>query len=152
MNLRLIGGVMLLCLLLAACGAKEAPEHFSFWAGETEVRLDAPAEPILDALGAPESSGGTPSCAFPGMEMTYVYPGFCLRTYPGTDGERVLGFWFTDESRETPEGIRIGSTQQEAEQVYGAGENGRLVLRRGEEKLTLLFIDGRVSSIQYSIL
>lgn len=142
----------LLCLLLAACGAAQVPEHFSFRAGDTEIRLDAPAEPILGALGSPESSGGTPSCAFPGMEMTYVYPGFCLRTYPAADGERVLGFWFTDGSCQTPEGIRIGSDLAAAESAYGAAENGRITLHRGEEKLTLLFEDGRVSSIQYSIL
>ena len=46
--------LVLLCLLLSGCGKQEAPAaHFSVTRAQTVIALDAPAAPVLEALGAP---------------------------------------------------------------------------------------------------
>lgn len=148
---------MLACILcLAGCVSEEAPQekelHFTF--NGKDIVLNAPAQPILDALGEPKAKTEEPSCAFDGLDKTYSYDGFNLQTYPLDGAEYVFGFWFTDGTVSTPEGIAIGSAEADVVKAYGeenrSGDNV-FVLTRDGGRLTIILADGKVSSIQYAI-
>lgn len=159
---------------LSACGAESTPEaaapaapaaeadnaaapasgdELYFDYRGTVIAVHAEAAPILAVLGEPMSCTEQPSCAFQGLDRSYYFGSFYLETYEKDGAEYVSGFWFADDTVQTPEGIYIGSTQAEVEQAYGADAfNGTNAysLRRGDSKLTVILTDGAVSSIQYT--
>lgn len=128
---------------------EEAPLAFVYQG--TTIAVNAPAEPILAALGEPKSYTEETSCAFDGLDKTYFYGSFYLQTYPAEDGERVFCLWLVDDAVSTPEGIYIGSTEQQVKDAYGEDslDGTTCVVTRGDCKLTLILTDGAVSSIQY---
>lgn len=155
----------------SACGAESAPEaaepdaeadnaaapaigdELYFDYRGTVIAVHAEAAPILAVLGEPMSCTEQPSCAFQGLDRSYYFGSFYLETYEKDGAEYVSGFWFVDDTVQTPEGIYIGSAQAEVEQAYGADAfNGTNAysLRRGDSKLTVILTDGAVSSIQYT--
>ncbi len=115
----------------------------------TAIQPNAPAEPILSALGEPKSCTEEASCAFDGLDKTYFYGSFYLQTYPAEDGDRVYCLWLVDDTVSTPEGICIGSTEQQVQDAYGSLDGSTCTVTRGDCKLTLILTDGVVSSIQY---
>ncbi|HIT34703.1 MAG TPA: hypothetical protein IAC31_08800 [Candidatus Faecousia intestinigallinarum] len=135
--------------------AGEASDGFSFTYNGATIAINAPAAPILEALGEPKSYTEEASCAFDGLDKTYYFGSFYMNTYPGEDQDYVFGFWFADDSVSTQEGIYIGATQAEVEEAYGAdsynGSNAYIVTK-GETKLTVILTDGLVSSIQYDMI
>lgn len=155
-SLILLTAVMLLSLV--GCGATDIDlqeENFSFIYNGTKITLGAEAAPIIDALGEPRSYTEEPSCAFEGMDKTYYYGSFYLSTYPMDDKEFVYSFWFVDDSVATEDGVRIGNTQADIELVYGVdcfdGTN-TYTQSAGKSKLTIILIDGLVTSIQCEII
>lgn len=137
-------------------GATE-PGHenaFYFTYRNTEIRLYAPAEPIVAALGEPMSYTEETSCAFEGLDKTYYYGSFYLNTYPQDGKDYVYGFWFMDDGIQTNEGIYIGASKAQVESAYGAdtfnGANAYVVKRDGGV-LTVILENDVVSSIQYAI-
>ena len=129
-------------------------EDFVFVYNGVEIKLYAPAEPIVEALGEPKKYTESPSCAFNGLDKTYFYGSFYMDTYPVGDQDYVYGWWFVDDSVATEEGIYIGSTQAEVEAAYGADTfNGSNAYIISDEvgTLTVILEDGKVSSIQYAI-
>lgn len=157
---------MLLCL--GACGEPTDPTDtqpstesgttrepsFTFTYQGTEIALNAPAEPIIAALGEPKSYSESTSCAFEGLDKSYGYGSFYLETYPQGDKDLVYGWWFVDDMVETEEGICIGSSQADVEKAYGSenfnGTNS-FVITRGSGVLTIILDKGTVTSIQYTI-
>ncbi len=164
--------LLALCLLLslAACGgdgsdttagsnaagenSDQTPDEpgYVFTYKNTEIAMHAEAGPILTALGEAKSYTEEASCAFDGLDKTYFYGSFYLQTYPQGDKDYVYSLWLMDDSVQTPEGIYIGATQAQVEQVYGAdsfnGDNA-FILTKGACKLTIILDSGAVSSIQY---
>lgn len=134
----------------------EAPSDnaFSMTYNGTEIKLHAPAAPIIEALGEPKKYTESASCAFDGLDKTYYYGSFYLDTYPQDEEDFVYGWWFADDSLTTAEGIYIGATQAEVEAAYGAdafnGANAYIV-KQSDGMLTVILQDGVVSSIQYII-
>ncbi len=57
--------------------------------------------------------------------------------------------WLVDDAVSTPEGIYIGSTEQQVKDAYGNLDGSTCTVTRGDCKLTLILTDGAVSSIQY---
>ena len=179
---KLIACTLLACLLLifAACSTVDEPvttgapdvtvdttpkdtvgqetqgeDDFVFIYKDTEIKLHAPAEPIVAALGEPKKYTESTSCAFKGLDKTYFYGSFYMDTYPVDGKDFVYGWWFADDSVSTQEGIYIGSSQAQVEAAYGAdsfnGTNAYIVTRNGGT-LTVIVEDGAVSSIQYAII
>lgn len=152
----LLATIMLLSLV--GCGSTDIDpqeENFSFTYNGTKITLGAEAAPIIDALGEPRSYTEEPSCAFDGMDKTYYYGSFYLSTYPLNGKDFVYSFWFADDSVATEDGVRIGNTQADVESAYGADcFNGTNTFTQSEEKskLTIILIDGLVTSIQCEII
>lgn len=145
---------LIFCLLLTGCGS-QPPEaaHFSVCRDNTLITLDAPAQPILEALGAPFGYGETRSQDWAGVEKTYRFQGLNLRTYPGQDGERILGVMITDNSLGTPEGIRVGDSATRVRECFGSDaiQSGCCAISRGGEKMVVLLEHNVVTAIQYSL-
>lgn len=129
-------------------------EEFVFRYNGTEIRMHAPAAPIIEVLGEPKSYTEQTSCAFDGLDKTYYYGSFYLDTYPADGEDFVYGWWFADDSVSTEEGIRIGDSQTEVEAAYGTESfNGSntYTITKGGGTLTVILEDGTVASIQYAI-
>ena len=152
----LLAAIMLLSLV--GCGSTDIDpqeENFSFTYNGTKITLGAEAAPIIDALGEPRSYTEEPSCAFEGMDKTYYYGSFYLSTSPLNGKDFVYSFWFADDSVATEDGIRIGSTQEQMETIFGANcFNGinTYMQSKGESKVVYLLEDGVIKSIQYELI
>lgn len=151
--------LMMLCaMLLAGCGkqtkAVSDGRHFAVMRENMKIALDAPAAPVLSVLGAPFGYAESKSGSHDGVEKTYRFRGLNLRTYQGEDGDRIMGFLFTDSSLQTEEGISLGSSADEVRQCYGtdAIRDNCCVLSRSNEKLMLVLKNNVVTAIQYSLL
>ena len=116
------------------------------------IATDAPAAPILEALGDPLSSFEAPSCAFEGLDKTYTYPGFELDTYPMDGVDYVSAVILKDDSITTPEGLMIGSPVADIESAYGEPTFTSLnlmVYERGGVRLRFILNGQDVISIEY---
>lgn len=146
---------LIFCLLLSGCGEKPMETaHFSVQREDTRITLNAPAEPVLEALGAPFGYGEYRSGAYAGVEKTYRFPGLNLRTYSSQDGERILGVMITDSSLQTPEGISIGDSASRVRECFGSDaiQSGCCTVSRGGEQMVVLLEHNVVTAIQYSLI
>ena len=132
---------------------KTEDEGWYFKKGEVKVEMNAPADPIIAALGDYRSSYEAPSCAFEGMDVVYTYPGFEVLTHVVDGKAKISGVVLRDDTVETTEGICIGSSKAEAEAAYGKIKEGAssLQITRGNTELLVIVTDDVVSSIQYYI-
>ena len=145
--------LLLTALLLTACSPDAGLETpFRFLHKDVILTPGASAEPIIESLGKPNSYTEEASCAFDGLDKTYVYSGFSFTTYPDKGADYIHTIWFTDDSAVTEEGIYIGASQQAVDDAYGAEHwNGvnAYILTREKMRLTVLLTDGFVSSVKY---
>lgn len=149
--------IMLLVLLicLSACGtAGEREKAFVFTYHGVEITPGGDAATVIAGLGEAKSITEEPSCAFQGMDRTYCYGSFYLATIPGENGEIISSVWFADDTVITEEGLRIGSTRQEVEAVFGSGciQDSLCTVIRGKTRLTLGLEDEMVNVIRYDAL
>ncbi len=175
---KLICTLMLLCLVLTACGGNDATtgtqpsqnnstastnsaqsgtntpvaSGYVFTYKEVSIQMNAEASTIVAALGEPKSYTEETSCAFDGLDKTYYYGSFYMQTYPLAGKDYVYSLWIVDDSVTTPEGLYIGAPQAQVEQVFGTdGYNGSnaFILVKDACQLTIIITDGVISSIQY---
>ena len=147
--------LVFLCLLLCGCGKQEIPTtHFSVTRAQTVIALDAPAAPVLEALGAPFGYGEQRGTSRKGVEKTYRFSGLDVRTYQGKDGERILDLTITDSGLETPQGISVGDTAAQVRSCFGenAIQGNTCTIQTASEKMVLLLEHNLVASIQYSLI
>lgn len=117
--------------------------------------MNAEFAPLLDFLGEPDSYFEAASCAFDGLDKTYTYAGVEIITYPDEEKDYISSVRILDSSVSTPEGITIGSTQEDVAAAYGADfqELGRqYVYENGDAQLSILFEDGAAISVEYTAL
>lgn len=151
-------------LLMVGCDAgmpadtqnnKPQEKSFAFIYKGTEITFNAPAEPIVAALGEPKKYTESTSCAFEGLDKSYDYGSFYLETYPENGKDYVYGWWFVDDLVATEEGVSIGSSQADVEKAYGTdGYNGTnaFTIKKGVGSLTIILDNGVVNSIQYTLI
>ena len=146
--------ILMLCLLLSGCGKTPEPRVYSsLRSTRTEISLDAPAEPILAALGAPFGYGERKSADYRGVEKTYRFSGLDVRTYQSQDGERIMELKITGSGFRTPEGIAVGDSAARVKECFGSESirEGRCTVCRNGERLVLTLENDLVASIQYSL-
>lgn len=146
---------IILLLLFSGCSPMapaEPEEVFSFSYQGAKLVPNTDVSDVISTLGEPMKYSEETSCAFEGLDKTYYYGSFYISTYPMDGKDYIYCIWFADDTVTTEEGIRIGSTQKEAEAVYGAdsfdGEHS-FVLTKGNTQLTVILSDGFVSAIRY---
>lgn len=155
---------LMMAMTMAACGDNNptnppvtneptpASNGYIFHYNGTAIVMNADAAPILAALGEPKTYTEETSCAFDGKDKTYFFGSFYLQTYPMGEKDYVYSVWFADDSVTTDEGVYVGMTQAEVENIYGtAGYNGSnaYIMTKDTSRLTIILTDGVVSSIQY---
>lgn len=145
---------IILCLLLSGCGGKAEPTtHFGVLNSDTRIALDAPAAPVLEALGAPFGYGEQCSAKGKGVEKTYRFSGLDVRTYQSADGERILGLTITGSGLQTPEGLAVGDSAAQVRSCFGenAIQENQCVIQKGREKMVVQLEGNQVSSIRYCL-
>lgn len=118
------------------------------------ISVGTDIETILDKIGEPSSLFEDPSCAGQGTDFVYRYSGVDIYTSPSKDSDKAIStILIVSDEVETPEGITIGSTQEDVEAAYGTDyseSNGMLTYEKGGMKLGILIKGGVVDSIQYT--
>ena len=159
----LLAAAMMVCF--AACtptpteqtpgGSEPVQDSFTFTYNGVKIALNAPAAPIVEALGGNPKYTETTSCAFDGLDKSYGYGSFYLETYPLNGKDYVYGWYFVDDMVETDEGICIGSALADVKTAYGAenynGSNA-FQIKKGCGQLTIILENDLVTSIQYGVL
>lgn len=133
-------------------GENQAADLFIFTSNGVEVKMNAEADPIVEALGEPVSSYEAPSCAFQGTDYIYTYDGFQINTYPLNDVNYVSSVVLISDAVSTPEGLEIGGTLEDMVAAYGEDyteEYGMYTYTRGDSQLAVLIGDGTITSIEY---
>lgn len=149
---------LIFCLLLTAfsgCGRKQSLSRYTtVMHRDIPIALNAPAAPILAALGAPFGYGESKSGVHNGVEKTYEFSGLRVKTFQSGDEERVLGIMITDNSMQTPEGIAIGDPVSRVAECFGADsiQNDCCVVSRRQEQMVVLLDHNVVTAIQYTLL
>ena len=145
--------ILVLCVLLSGCAEVPQP-HFCVTCSEIAITLDAPAEPVLSALGVPFGYGERKSSRGRGVEKIYRFSGLRLITYESREGERILGVTITARGQQTPEGIAVGDSAAQVRQCFGpeAIQEGRCTLRRSGERMEVRLQNNVVTSIAYSLI
>ena len=120
--------VLILALLSAfafvACDGENVPpndpvEGYVFQTQGVTIQIAAETAPILASLGKELAYDDSNSCYFTGKDKIYTYAGFEIHTYPTESGDRVNRVVLLDDTVETKEGIRIGSSQADVITAYG---------------------------------
>ena len=162
--------------ILAACGSKEN-EPASTTAKTQESTTESTSETVsgytftykgvkigigqdasvIDQLGDYKSCVETKSCVFQGMDSQYSFGSFVITTGGDDSGTVVTGFWFSDDTVATDEGIAIGDSSEKVEAAYGADSfNGTnaYILEKDKCRLNIIMnSDGdSVKEISYTYL
>ncbi|MCK9443337.1 MAG: hypothetical protein M0Q14_02200 [Tissierellaceae bacterium] len=135
--------------------AEEENQGFSFSAGDLKIYLNQEAAPFVKTLGNAMEQFEAPSCAFQGMDVFYVYPGFELSTYPLDGSHYVSTIDLIDDSVSTEEGIYIGSTLDDVVDKYGDnyGKSGDIYTYiSGDTSLSFAIVNNVVENITYMAL
>ena len=159
-------GLALLCLFgLCACKDENAadgndPAPYSFVIDGVTVTPGAKAAEVLTALSSKNptvSAIGSCLGGVDGEDVNYVYDGFYIQTFRLSEGhpdEEIRWIFFTDDSVTTQRGIKIGSTAEEVEYLYGTSASATdtlLTYQSGGTELRFKLRDGVVIEIFYTV-
>lgn len=82
--------------------------------GDVKFGILDPAENVLAALGEPDSTFESNSCAYQGKDKFYYYDGFEVLVNDVDGTERVTGITVVDDTVSTPQGVKIGMKIEDA--------------------------------------
>ncbi len=85
-----------------------------FVSGDVKFGIMDPADRVLSALGEPDSTFESNSCAYQGKDKFYYYDGFELLVNDIDGTERVTGITIADDTVQTPQGVNIGMSIDDA--------------------------------------
>jgi len=119
-----------------------------------DIVLGSLAEDLLAALGEPMNTLSEESCGFAGIDYQYFYSGVRFITFSPAVGEKdyILSITFEDDIVTTPEGVYIGMSRAEVEEIYGLPtEDGEVRKKYLKDNMSLSFIydNGLVGDITY---
>ena len=82
--------------------------------GEVKFGILDPAADVLTALGEPDSTFESNSCAYQGKDKFYYYDGFEVLVNDVDGTERITGITIADDTVSNPQGVKIGMKIDEA--------------------------------------
>lgn len=96
--------------------AEYTPDYGELYyaSGDVKFGIMDPAESVLSALGDPVSTFESDSCAYQGKDKFYYYDGFELLVNDVDGTERITGITVADDTVETPQGVKIGMSIEDA--------------------------------------
>lgn len=115
--------------------------------------MNAEFAPLLDYIGEPDSYFEAASCAFDGLDKTYTYGDIEIITYPDGDKDYISSVRLLGNSVSTPEGVTVGSSQEDVISAYGENYTAigeQFAYEDGDTNLYILFQDGAAVSVEYA--
>ncbi len=146
--------LMIFCLSLTGCGKRLSQwDYTTLICADVSIALNAPAAPVLAALGAPFGYGESKSGVYSGVEKTYQFSGLRLKTFQSQDGERILGVMITDKALTTPDGLSIGDSAEQVRSCFGPDciRDNCCIVNRSREQMVVLLENNFVTAIQYTL-
>lgn len=111
------------------------------------ISMDAPALPIIVRLGTPTTYSESEN-----MDRVYSYDEFEIATHVTDEGECIAAVFIMDESIMTPEGVSVGMTLDDMEDVYGTDyieDDDMYIYESNGMGLEFLISDGVIVYMQY---
>jgi hypothetical protein len=134
-------------------GASAAAEAVLFYeAGGVKVHPYDLADSVLSALGEPLRTFESDSCAYQGKDYFYSYDGFQLTVNEVDGAKHVTAIKVLDDTVSIPQGVKIGSTEDEMKNLMGddyTGASGMYTFAEGTTTLQIIVKEGAVASIEY---
>jgi len=127
---------------------------FSFAMRGASIPMGLDMTTVLELLGEPIQTFETPSCAFDGTDVVFLFPGVQIHTIPMGDENFIHTINFRDDTVTTLEGIFIGSTLEDVLAAYSddyTRDFDMISFTRGYTKLSFIIIDDLVASILYEL-
>lgn len=96
--------------------AEYTPDYGELYyaSGEVKFGILDPAADVLSALGEPDSTFESNSCAYQVKDKFYYYDGFEILVNDVDGTERITGITIADDTVSTPQGVKIGMKIDEA--------------------------------------
>ncbi len=123
---RIIPVLLVILICLTGCGKKttQTPQgsdtEFGYTIDGVKLVPGTDFAAALKALGEADSYSEAASCYFDGMDKSYTYDGFEVRTYPVEGGkDYIQDICITADTYKTAEGITIGSSLDDVIAEYG---------------------------------
>lgn len=155
---RLLKGIVIFCLMFTMLAGTAgtvgaAPKGYGFTYKRTTVYMHDKAANILEKAGRPKSKSESKSCAYDGMDRTYTYKDFVIKTYSKSKKgkEYVNSIVLKTSKVSTKEGIKIGSSKNDMIDAYGRAKSnfGVYTYKKGKCKLMIEVEDNKVTGITY---
>lgn len=137
--------------------ATEAPEEekepvgYYLTAQDVNIEMNVAAKEIIDGLGEYSDYFEAKSCAFNGIDRTYIYTDYEVYTYPYNGVDYISGIYLT-ETAQTNEGLKIGDSYDRMIELYGEDyteDIGLYTYEKDSTKLDVLIEGDSVISIEY---
>lgn len=128
-------------------------ESYTYEYQDVTIAFDTKAAPILKKLGDENSYFESESCAFPGLDKIYTYPGIEIQTYEKDGVDYIISLSFLDDTITTNKGIRLFDSISKVIDIYGDNyemASGLYTYTKGDTTLSFLVKDDEVISIEYS--
>jgi len=139
--------------------AEDAPaeevndDPYYFGANGIEIRIMDEAEAVLAALGDPAQTFEADSCAFQGKDYFYYYDGYQLMVNDVDGVKRITSITMVDDTVKTPQGIGIGSKEEEIAAAFGedyTNASNMYVYRHDTTTLQISVQNGKVSAMVFA--
>lgn len=146
--------LLIVCLSLSGCGKRLSQSNYTtVLCADVSIGLNALADPVLAALGAPFGYGESKSGVYSGVEKTYQFSGLRLKTFQSQDGERISGVMITDKNLATPDGLCIGDSAEQVRSRFGENciQDNCCIINRSREQMVVLLENNFVTAIQYTL-
>lgn len=157
----ILKSIVVFCLMIAMLAGtvgtvstvSAAPKGYGFTYKRTTVYMHGKAKSILQKAGKPKSKSESKSCAYDGMDRTYTYKDFVVKTYSkskkGT--EYVNSIVLKTSKVSTKEGLKIGNSKNDMIDIYGRAKSnfGVYTYKKGKCKLMIEVEDDKVTGITY---
>ena len=125
----------LMLFALCACGGDDkskteengeqayTPDYGDFYFESNGVKFGIMdyADKVLEALGEPQSTFESNSCAYQGKDEFYYYDGFEIMVNEIDGEKRITGITLADDTITNPQGVKIGMDINEALGLMGEG-------------------------------
>lgn len=152
-------GIAVCCMMFAmllgtVSTVSAAPKGYGFTYKRVTVYMNGSAEKLLNKAGRPKSKSESKSCAYDGMDRTYTYKDFVVKTYSKSakGREYINSIVLLTSKVSTKEGIKIGSSKNDVIDAYGRARAnfGVYTYTKGKCRLMIeMDSNDKVSSITY---
>lgn len=152
-------GIALFCMMFAmllgtVSTVSAAPKGYGFTYKRVTVYMNDSAKKLLDKAGRTKSKSESKSCAYDGMDRTYTYKDFVVKTYSKSakGSEYINSIVLLTSKVSTKEGIKIGSSKNDVIDAYGRARAnfGVYTYTKGKCRLMIeMDSDDKVSGITY---